>query len=71
MCVSFRQTKNVMEVLSTVEKEAYTIYYTIDKLYFYLHNSKVTINTDHMPLIHLMSSPFDNAGSSVEIWLHV
>ena len=51
-----------MEVLSTVEKEAYTIYYTIDKVYFYFHNCKVTINTDHKPLIHLMSSPFDNAG---------
>ena len=60
-----------MEVLSTVGKEVYAIYYTIDKLHFDLHNSKVTIITDHMPMIHSMSSPFDNAGSRVEIWLHV
>ncbi len=35
---------------STIEKECYAIYYSLQKLDHYLHNAEVTIRTDHQPL---------------------
>ena len=36
---------------STIEKEAFAIFYSLQKLHFYLCNAQFTIKTDHMPLI--------------------
>ena len=51
---------------STIEKEAYSIHYALQKLDFFLHNSKFTIRTDHMPLRQLLSSPMQNR--KVQTW---
>ncbi|CAC5412555.1 unnamed protein product [Mytilus coruscus] len=45
---------------STIEKEAYTIHYALQKLDHYLHNAEFTIKTDHKPLQYLLSSNFSN-----------
>ena len=43
-----------------IEKEFYAIFYAITKLDFYLHNSKITVFTDHQPLKHVMTSKMQN-----------
>ena len=45
---------------STIEKEAYAIFYALSKLNVYLHSSKFIIKTDHYPLKYLLSSPMTN-----------
>ena len=45
---------------STVEKEAYAIHYSLQKLDYYLHNATFTIKTDQAPLGYLLESPMQN-----------
>ena len=45
---------------SVVEKEAYAIHFTVQKLDNYLHNSKFDIKNDHKPLKYLLESPMQN-----------
>ncbi|BFZ04571.1 hypothetical protein BsWGS_07610 [Bradybaena similaris] len=45
---------------STVEKECYAIYYSLQKLDFYLHNARFVVKTDHMPLRYLLEAPMEN-----------
>jgi len=49
-CVS-RTLQPCEQKMSTVMKEALAIYYTINKLYFYLCNTKFTLRSDHKPLV--------------------
>lgn len=51
---------------STIVKEAYAIYYSLQKLHHYLHNSKFRILCDHKPLKHLLDSPSNNR--KVQLW---
>ena len=44
-----------------IEKEAYAMVYSIQKLRHYLLGSKFTIMTDHKPLTHLFTSEMKNA----------
>ena len=45
---------------SSKEKNAYTVYYLLQKLYHYLYSAMFTIYTDHKPLQYLMDSPMQN-----------
>jgi len=45
---------------STIEKEAYAIHYSLQKLHHYLHSATFTIYTDHKPLQYLLNSPMQN-----------
>ena len=45
---------------SILEKECYAIYYALNKLDFFLHNSRFTIYSDHKPLKYLLQSPMEN-----------
>ena len=38
---------------STVEKEAYAIHFSLQKLDYYLHSAEFVIKTDHKPLKYL------------------
>ena len=49
-----------------VEKEAYAIHYSLQKLDCYLHNAVFTIKTDHMPLKYLLESPMQN--KKLQLW---
>ena len=51
---------------STIEKEAYAIYYSLQKLDNYLHNAEFTIFCDHKPLKYLLESPMQN--KKVSLW---
>ncbi|CAC5399405.1 unnamed protein product [Mytilus coruscus] len=51
---------------STIEKEAYSIHYALQKLDHYLHNATFTIKTDHKPLQYLLSSNFSNR--KIQLW---
>ena len=51
---------------STIEKEAYAIHYTFQKLNHYLHSAAFTIYTDHRPLEHLLNSPIQNR--KIQTW---
>lgn len=51
---------------STIEKEGFGIYYALQKLDHYLHNSQFTIVTDHKPLIHILDSPIQN--KKIQLW---
>ena len=51
---------------SVIEKEAYAIYYSLQKLDYYLHNSEFTIKTDHKPLKYLLESPMTN--KRIQLW---
>ena len=42
---------------STIEKEAFAIHYSLQKLDYYLHNARFVIRTDHKPLKYLLESP--------------
>ena len=44
----------------TIEKEAYAINFSLQKLDPYLNGAKFTIKTDHRPLRHLLESPMKN-----------
>jgi len=45
---------------STIEKEAYAIHYSLQKLDHYLHGAEFTIYCDHKPLKFLLESPIQN-----------
>ena len=49
-----------------VEKEAYAIYFALQKLNHYLHDAKFVVRTDHMPLRHLLESPMQNR--KIQTW---
>ena len=51
---------------STIEKEAYAIYYSLQKLDHYLHNAEFTIKCDHLPLKYLLESPIQN--KKISLW---
>ena len=51
---------------STIEKEAFAIHYSLQKLDYYLHNAKFTIKTDHKPLKYLLESPMQN--KKIQLW---
>lgn len=49
-----------------VEKEAYAVYYALQKLDHYLHGAKFTIKCDHKPLKYLLSSEIKNR--KIQMW---
>ena len=51
---------------STLEKEAYAIFYACEKLHTIIFDSDLTIKTDHMPLKYLLSSDIQNR--KVALW---
>ena len=51
---------------STIEKEAYAIYYSLQKLDHYLHNAEFVIKCDHRPLKYLLESPMQN--KKISLW---
>ena len=44
----------------TIEKEAFAIFYALQKLDQYLHDSEFVIRTDHKPLKYIIDSPVQN-----------
>ena len=52
---------------STIEKEAYAIFYSVKKLDYLLYESQFTIKTDHQPLIYLLNSPSTN--KKIQNWM--
>ena len=44
----------------TIEKEAFAIFYALQKLDQHLHDSEFVIRTDHKPLKYIMDSPVQN-----------
>lgn len=51
---------------SVVEKEAFAIYYALQKLDYYLHNAAFVIKTDHKPLKYLLEAPMQN--KKIQMW---
>lgn len=51
---------------STIEKEAYAIHYSLQKLNHYLHGATFTIYTDHKPLEYLLKSSIQNR--KIQTW---
>ena len=51
---------------STVEKEAYAIHFSLQKLDYYLHHAEFEIKTDHKPLKYLLESPMQNR--KIQMW---
>ena len=51
---------------STVEKEAYAIHFSLQKLDYCLHNAEFVIKTDHKPLKYLLESPMQNR--KIQLW---
>ena len=51
---------------STIEREAYAIHYSLQKLHHYLHGATFTIYTDHKPLQYLLNSPMQNR--KIQVW---
>lgn len=51
---------------SVVEKEAYAIYYALQKLDAYLHGASFIIRTDHKPLKYVLESPMQN--KKIQLW---
>ena len=52
---------------STIEKEAFAIHYSLQKLDYYLHNSMFVIKTDHKLLKYLLESPIQN--KKIQLWV--
>ena len=50
----------------TIEKEAYAIHYSVQKLNHYLHDATFVIRTDHKPLKYILDSPMNN--KKVQLW---
>ena len=44
----------------TIEKEAFAIFYPLEKLYQYMHDADFIIRTDHKPLNGILDSPIQN-----------
>ena len=51
---------------SVIEKEAYAIYFALQKLDPYLHGAEFEIRTDHQPLQSLLKSPINN--KKIQLW---
>ncbi|MEW8548330.1 MAG: DDE-type integrase/transposase/recombinase, partial [Candidatus Thiodiazotropha sp.] len=51
---------------STIEKEAFAIHYSLQKLDYYLHNARFVIKTDHKPLKYILESPIQN--KKISLW---
>ena len=51
---------------STIEKEAYAIHYSLQKLDHYLHGAEFIVRTDHKPLKYLLESLMQNR--KVQMW---
>ena len=51
---------------AVIEKEAFAIHYSLQKLNHYLHNAKFVIRTDHKPLKYLLESPMEN--KKIQLW---
>ena len=51
---------------STVEKEAYSVHWALQKLHYYLHDAEFVIKTDHKPLKYLLESPMQNR--KIQLW---
>ena len=51
---------------STIEKEAYVIHYSLQKLDHYLHGADFIVRTDHKLLKYLLESPMQNR--KVQMW---
>ena len=51
---------------STIEKEAYSIHFALQKLDHYLHNAEFAIKNDHKPLKYLLESPIQN--KKIQLW---
>ena len=51
---------------STIEKEAFAIHYSLQKLDHYLHNATFVIRTDHKPLKYILDSPMQN--KKIQLW---
>ena len=49
-----------------IEKEAYAIYYSLQKLDHYLHNAEFVIKCDHKPLKYILESPIQN--KKIALW---
>ena len=52
---------------STIEKEAYAIFYAVNKLHYLLYGTQFTIRTDHQPLIYLLQAPSNNR--KIQNWM--
>ena len=52
---------------STIEKEAYAIFYAVNKLHYLLFGAQFTIKTDHQPLIYLLKAPSNNR--KIQNWM--
>ena len=64
-CLSHKLSKTQCK-WSTIEKEAFAIHYSLQKLDYYLHNAKFTIKTDQRPLKYLLESPMQN--KKIQLW---
>lgn len=51
---------------SVIQKEAYAIVFSLQKLDHYLHDSNFVIRTDHKPLKYLLESPMEN--KTIQKW---
>ena len=56
--ISHKLNPTHVRTWSVVEKEAYAIFYALNKLHFYLHNAEFVIKSDHKPLSYLLNSEF-------------
>ena len=51
---------------SVIEKEAFAIHFSLQKLDYYLHNASFVIPTDNKPLKYLLESPMQN--EKIQLW---
>ena len=58
--LSHKLSPTQIKSYSTIEKEMFAIYYSLQKLHFYLHNAKFTIKTDHQPLKYMFTAEQKN-----------
>ena len=52
---------------STIEKEAFAIYFALQKLDHYLHGAEFVIKCDHMPLKYVLDAPMQNR--KIQLWV--
>lgn len=65
-CLSYKLT-GTQTRWSTIEKEAFAIHFTLQKLDHSLHNADLIIRTDHKPLKYLLDSPMQN--KKIQLWV--
>ena len=51
---------------STIEKEAFAIHFSLQKLDHYLHGAEFVIRTDHKPLKYYLDTPVQN--KKIQLW---